>query len=89
MGSAANPHSDAMREYVNHLSVSLSELQGGIADGGKQGSSMEKLTLIQGAEDDLIAAARQVMENAPDPVVKLDVKLTVDAGSGPNWAVAH
>ncbi len=43
----------------------------------------------QGAEDDLIAAARAVMENAPDPVVQLDVKLTVDAGSGQNWAVAH
>ena len=43
----------------------------------------------QGAEDDLISAARKVMEGAPDPVVKLDVKLTVDAGQGPNWAVAH
>ncbi|MEM9969227.1 MAG: DNA polymerase I [Pseudomonadota bacterium] len=42
-----------------------------------------------GAEDDLIAAARQVMENANDPVVKLDVKLTVDAGVGENWAAAH
>ena len=42
-----------------------------------------------GAEDDLIAAARTVMEGAADPVVKLDVKLTVDAGQGPNWAVAH
>ena len=43
----------------------------------------------QGAEDSLISAARSVMENAPDPVVDLDVKLTVDAGKGPNWAVAH
>ncbi|WP_295313277.1 DNA polymerase I [Roseobacter sp.] len=43
----------------------------------------------QGAEDDLIPAARDVMENAADPVVKLDVKLTVDAGQGANWAVAH
>ncbi|WP_436398328.1 DNA polymerase I [Roseobacter sp. S98] len=43
----------------------------------------------QGAEDALITAARDVMENAADPVVKLDVKLTVDAGTGPNWAVAH
>jgi DNA polymerase-1 len=42
-----------------------------------------------GAEEDLIAAARKVMEGAADPVVKLDVKLTVDAGQGPNWAVAH
>ena len=34
-------------------------------------------------------AAREVMENANDPVVKLDVKLTVDAGQGKNWAEAH
>ncbi len=43
----------------------------------------------QGAEDALIDAARDVMENASDPVVKLDVKLTVDAGTGANWAEAH
>ncbi|AXI44839.1 DNA polymerase I [Sulfitobacter sp. SK012] len=42
-----------------------------------------------GAQDKLIAAARDVMENACDPVVKLDVKLTVDAGTGANWAEAH
>ncbi len=43
----------------------------------------------KGAEDALIAAARDVMENAADPVVKLDVKLSVDAGTGANWAEAH
>lgn len=43
----------------------------------------------KGAEDDLISVAREVMENANDPVVKLDVKLTVDAGQGANWAEAH
>ena len=43
----------------------------------------------QGAEDDLIKAARDVMENAADPVVKLDVPLVVDAGTGANWAEAH
>ncbi|MGB7243059.1 MAG: DNA polymerase I [Sulfitobacter sp.] len=43
----------------------------------------------EGAVDDLITAARDVMENAADPVVKLDVKLTVDAGQGANWAEAH
>lgn len=42
-----------------------------------------------GSEDALIDAAREVMENAADPVVKLDVKLTVDAGKGANWAEAH
>ncbi|MFN3663066.1 DNA polymerase I [Yoonia sp.] len=41
------------------------------------------------AADDLITAARAVMENASDPAVKLDVKLAVDAGQGPNWATAH
>ncbi|MDG1069075.1 MAG: DNA polymerase I [Sulfitobacter sp.] len=43
----------------------------------------------KGVEDDLIKAARDVMENASDPVVKLDVKLSVDAGVGANWAQAH
>ncbi len=43
----------------------------------------------KGHEDALIKAAREVMENANDPVVKLDVKLTVDAGQGANWAEAH
>jgi DNA polymerase-1 len=41
------------------------------------------------AADDLIGIARQVMENASDPAVKLDVRLAVDAGQGPNWATAH
>ncbi|UWR26216.1 DNA polymerase I [Sulfitobacter sp. S223] len=43
----------------------------------------------KGAEDALIKVARDVMENASDPVVKLDVKLSVDAGTGANWAEAH
>ncbi|WP_108816735.1 DNA polymerase I [Loktanella sp. Alg231-35] len=43
----------------------------------------------EGATDDLITAARDVMENASDPAVKLDVKLAVDAGQGANWAEAH
>ena len=43
----------------------------------------------EGAEDALITAARGIMENAADPVVKLDVKLTADAGQGKNWAEAH
>jgi DNA polymerase-1 len=42
-----------------------------------------------GATDELIEAARAVMENASDPAVKLDVKLAVDAGQGANWAEAH
>jgi DNA polymerase-1 len=41
------------------------------------------------AVDQIIDAARDVMENAADPAVKLDVKLTVDAGQGANWAEAH
>ncbi len=41
------------------------------------------------AADDLITAARDVMENASDPAVKLDVKLAVDAGQGDSWAEAH
>ncbi|QEE34689.1 DNA polymerase I [Octadecabacter sp. SW4] len=41
------------------------------------------------AADDLIAAAREVMENAADPAVKFDVPLVVDAGTGDTWAEAH
>ena len=43
----------------------------------------------EGAQDQLIETARDVMENASDPAVKLDVKLSVDAGQGANWAEAH
>jgi len=41
------------------------------------------------AVDALTAVARDVMEGAADPVVHLDVKLSVDAGQGANWAQAH
>jgi DNA polymerase-1 len=41
------------------------------------------------AADYLIAAARDVMVNAANPVVKFDVPLVVDAGIGATWAEAH
>ncbi|MBS0125788.1 DNA polymerase I [Thetidibacter halocola] len=41
------------------------------------------------AAEDLIGIARDVMEGAAEPVVKLDVPLIVDAGQGANWAEAH
>lgn len=41
------------------------------------------------AVDDLIKTARDIMENAAEPVVKLSVPLTVEAGQGMNWADAH
>ncbi len=43
----------------------------------------------EAAADDLIDAARTVMEGAADPAVALSVPLTVDAGRGSNWAAAH
>ncbi|MEM9755470.1 MAG: DNA polymerase, partial [Pseudomonadota bacterium] len=43
----------------------------------------------EGVVDDLIARARDVMEGAAEPVCKLSVPLTVDAGQGGNWAEAH
>ena len=45
--------------------------------------------VAEDAVDPLIAAAKQVMEGAADPVVRLDVPLIVDAGQGSNWADAH
>ena len=41
------------------------------------------------AVDDLIGAARDVMERAADPAVQIDVPLVVDAGQGETWAEAH
>ncbi|MEZ5778989.1 MAG: DNA polymerase I [Paracoccaceae bacterium] len=43
----------------------------------------------EGAVDELIGAAREVMEGAASPAVHLDVPLVVDAGQGGNWAEAH
>ena len=37
----------------------------------------------------LTAVAKEVMENAANPAVHLDVPLIVDAGRGANWAEAH
>ncbi|WP_422049199.1 DNA polymerase I [Shimia sp.] len=41
------------------------------------------------AVDETIAVAREVMQNATEPAIKLDVPLIVDAGRGTNWAEAH
>ena len=41
------------------------------------------------AVEETIAAARRIMEGANLPAVDLAVKMTVDSGQGPNWAVAH
>lgn len=43
----------------------------------------------EGAADKLIDTARDVMQSACEPVLKLDVPLIVDAGRGTNWAEAH
>ncbi|WP_054303910.1 DNA polymerase I [Gemmobacter sp. LW-1] len=48
--------------------------------------------LFEVAEDQtdrLIATAREVMESAAEPAVKLSVHLQADAGRGSNWAAAH
>ncbi|MBT8474792.1 MAG: DNA polymerase I, partial [Alphaproteobacteria bacterium] len=39
--------------------------------------------------EETIDRVRDVMENASDPAVRLDVPLVVDAGQGSNWAEAH
>lgn len=41
------------------------------------------------AVEETTDVVRRVMENACEPVVKLDVPLVVDAGVGDNWAQAH
>lgn len=45
--------------------------------------------VAEDAVDDIIGVAKNVMEGAADPAVKLDVRLVVDAGQGANWAEAH
>ncbi|MGF1658197.1 MAG: DNA polymerase I [Rubrimonas sp.] len=39
--------------------------------------------------DAVIALAREIMEGAAEPAVRLDPKLAVEAGKGPDWASAH
>ncbi|WP_412553183.1 DNA polymerase I [Shimia sp. MIT1388] len=41
------------------------------------------------AVDATIEVARDVMQRATEPAIKLDVPLIVDAGRGANWAEAH
>ena len=43
----------------------------------------------ESAVEELIGAARETMESAAMPAVKLEVPLIVDAGQGANWAEAH
>ena len=45
--------------------------------------------VAEDAVDPLVATVREVMEKAAEPVLKLDVPLTVDAGYGLHWAEAH
>ena len=45
--------------------------------------------VAEGDVDKTIEVARDVMEGAADPAVRLSVKLDVDAGQGANWAEAH
>ncbi|MCI5041674.1 MAG: DNA polymerase, partial [Donghicola eburneus] len=43
----------------------------------------------EGAVDDLIRTAKDVMESSAMPAIHLDVPLIVDAGRGRTWAEAH
>jgi len=43
----------------------------------------------EAAADDMIGVARDVMEGASEPAVKLSVHLSVDGGKGASWAAAH
>ena len=48
--------------------------------------------LFEVAEDSVetvVARVKEIMEGAADPAVHLSVPLTVEAGSGANWAAAH
>jgi DNA polymerase I len=45
--------------------------------------------VAEDAVERLIPIAKEVMEGAADPAVKLSVALTVEAGRGATWAAAH
>ncbi|GAA6208937.1 DNA polymerase I [Cognatishimia sp. WU-CL00825] len=45
--------------------------------------------VAEDAVDETIEVARDIMQGAADPAIKLDVPLIVDAGIGDNWAEAH
>jgi DNA polymerase-1 len=45
--------------------------------------------VAEGAAEQLIRVAKDVMEGAAHPAVVLDIPLEVDAGQGANWAEAH
>ncbi|MDJ0949754.1 MAG: DNA polymerase I [Alphaproteobacteria bacterium] len=42
-----------------------------------------------GQVDETVALVKQVMEGAAEPALSLSVPITVDAGTGDNWAAAH
>jgi DNA polymerase-1 len=43
----------------------------------------------RGDEERAAAVIRDVMASAAEPVVKLDVPLSVEVGWGANWGAAH
>lgn len=43
----------------------------------------------EAAAEDLIAIAKDIMQNAAHPAVQMDVDLIVESGQGANWASAH
>jgi len=43
----------------------------------------------EGREEAAAAVIKQVMANAAEPALKLDVRLDVEVGWGPNWGAAH
>ena len=74
---------------LTHTCRDVAELEYGrrLVEHVKTDEMMRELT--DGGVDKLIDTAREVMEGAADPAVKLDVTLAVDAGQGANWAEAH
>ena len=40
-------------------------------------------------EEEAAAVVSEVMANAAEPALKLDVPLDVEVGWGPNWGAAH
>ena len=88
-GMASGPYS--RREMHQASGMVAAQLRIGVDDAllVLRGHAFATDRSVREVAEDVIARARDVMENAAAPALHLTVPLTVDAGQGQNWAEAH
>jgi DNA polymerase-1 len=74
----------------------MARMDGALADAGLSGVKMllqvhDELVfeVPEGREDAAATVIKNVMAEAAEPALKLDVPLDVEVGWGPNWGEAH